>query len=77
MHFASLTEVHFQINVYRVFRSRADWTLTHTSHKDTEQSTTQVSITPDGVTMTDSLIRSSPFVALTTAVYLSTNSTYA
>jgi hypothetical protein len=23
----------------RVFRAQADWTLTHTSHKDTEQST--------------------------------------
>jgi hypothetical protein len=43
-----------------MFRARADWTLTHTSHKDTEQSTIEVSITLDGVTPTDSLIRWSP-----------------
>jgi hypothetical protein len=42
---------------YRVFREQADWTLTHTSHKDTEQSTIEASITLDGVTLTDSLIR--------------------
>jgi hypothetical protein len=40
-----------------VFRVQADWTLTHTSHKDTEQSTTEVSITLDGITWTDSLLR--------------------
>jgi hypothetical protein len=39
------------------FRAQADWTLTHTSHKDTEQSTIEASITLDGVTLTDSLIR--------------------
>jgi hypothetical protein len=43
--------------MYRVFRAQADWTLTHTSHKDTEQSTTEASITLDGITLTDSMIR--------------------
>jgi hypothetical protein len=42
---------------YRAFRAQVDWTLTHTSHKDTEQSTTEASIIIDGVTLTDSLIR--------------------
>jgi hypothetical protein len=53
---------------YRVFRAQADWSLTHTSYKDTdqstietsittEQSTIEASITLDGVTLTDSLIR--------------------
>jgi hypothetical protein len=46
--------------VYRMFRAQADWTLTHTCHKDIEQSTTEASITLDGVTLTDSLIRWSP-----------------
>jgi hypothetical protein len=41
----------------RVFRAQADRTLTHTSHKETEQSTIEASITLDGVTLTDSLIR--------------------
>jgi hypothetical protein len=45
---------------YRVFRAQADWTLTHTSHNDTEQSTIEASIALDGVTLTDSLIRWSP-----------------
>jgi hypothetical protein len=31
--------------------------LTHTSHKDTEQRTIEASITHDGVTLTDPLIR--------------------
>jgi hypothetical protein len=48
------------LTLYRVFRAQADWTLTHTSHKDTEQSTIEASITLDGVTLTDSLIRWSP-----------------
>jgi hypothetical protein len=43
--------------MYRVFGAQADWTLTHTSHKDTEQTTREASITLDGVTLTDSLIR--------------------
>jgi hypothetical protein len=47
-------------NKNQVFRAQADWTLTHMSHKDTEQSTIEVSITLDGVTLTDSLIRWSP-----------------
>jgi hypothetical protein len=40
-----------------VFRAQADWTLTHTSHKDTDQSTIEASVTPDGVTLTNSLLR--------------------
>jgi hypothetical protein len=36
---------------------QADWTLTHMSHKDTEQSTVEASITPDSMTPTDSLLR--------------------
>jgi hypothetical protein len=32
-------------------------TLTHTSHKDSEQSTIKASVTLDGVTWTDSLLR--------------------
>jgi hypothetical protein len=43
--------------IYRVFRAQADWTLIHTSHNDTEQSTIEASVTLDGVTLTDSLIR--------------------
>jgi hypothetical protein len=42
--------------IYRMLRAQADWTLTHTSHKDTEKSTIEASVTLDGVTMTDSLI---------------------
>jgi hypothetical protein len=42
---------------YRVFRTQADVTLTHTSHKDTEQSTIEASVTLDGITLTDLLIR--------------------
>jgi hypothetical protein len=38
-------------------KAQADWTLTHTSPKGTEQSKIEVSITLDGVTPTDSLIR--------------------
>jgi hypothetical protein len=37
--------------------AQADWT--HMSHKDTEQSTIEASITLDGVILTDPLIRSS------------------
>jgi hypothetical protein len=36
-----------------MFSAQADWTLTHTSDKDTEQSTIEASITLDGVTLTD------------------------
>jgi hypothetical protein len=43
--------------IYRVFRAQADWTLTHMSHKDTEQSKIEASITLDDLTLTDSLIR--------------------
>jgi hypothetical protein len=45
--------------LHRVFRA-ADWTLTHASYKDTEQSTIEASITLDGVTLTNSLIGWSP-----------------
>jgi hypothetical protein len=43
--------------LYRVFGAQADWILTHTSHKGTEQSTIETSNTLDAVTLTDSLIR--------------------
>jgi hypothetical protein len=43
-------------DIFRVFRAQADWTLAHTSHKDTEQSTIEASTTLDGVILTDSLI---------------------
>jgi hypothetical protein len=46
--------VHFK---YRVFSAQAKWTLTHTSHKDTEQSAAEASITLDAVALSDSLIR--------------------
>jgi hypothetical protein len=41
--------------IYRVFSVQADWTLTHPSHKDTEQSTIEASmfITLDGITLID------------------------
>jgi hypothetical protein len=45
---------------YRVFRAQVDWTLTHKSHKATEQSTIEASIRLDGVILTVSLIRWSP-----------------
>jgi hypothetical protein len=48
------------IHMYPVFRAQADWTLTHTSHKDTEQSTIQASDILDGVTWADWLLRWSP-----------------
>jgi hypothetical protein len=38
-------------------RAQPDWTLTHTNHKDTEQSTIEAFITIEGVTRTDSLLR--------------------
>jgi hypothetical protein len=43
--------------VHHVFSAQTDWTLTHMSHKDREQSTMEASITLNGVTLTDSLIR--------------------
>jgi hypothetical protein len=46
-----------ETSLYRVFRAQADWTLTHTSQRVTEQSTIDASITLDGVTRTDLLIR--------------------
>jgi hypothetical protein len=39
------------------YSAQADWTLTHTSYKDTEHSTILASITLDGVTLTDSMIK--------------------
>jgi hypothetical protein len=42
--------------MYRVFSAQADWTLIHTCHKDTEQSSTGASVTLDGVRLTDPLI---------------------
>jgi hypothetical protein len=42
---------------YRVFSAQADWTLIRASHKDTEQSTIDASVTLDGVTLTGRLIR--------------------
>jgi hypothetical protein len=39
-------------SIQRVFRAQSDWTLTHTGHEDTEQSTIEASITLDGVTLT-------------------------
>jgi hypothetical protein len=42
--------------LYRMFRAQADWTLIHTTQKDTEQSTIEASVTLDGVTLTDPLI---------------------
>jgi hypothetical protein len=43
---------------YRMFRAQADGTLIQTSHKDTEQSTIEASVTLDGVTLrlTDQVI---------------------
>jgi hypothetical protein len=55
---ASVLPLHAEL--YRVFRAEVHWTLTHTDHKDTGQSTTEASITLDGVTLTDSLLRWSP-----------------
>jgi hypothetical protein len=43
--------------LYRVFRAQAYSTLTHKSHKDTEQSTLDAFITLDGITLSDPLIR--------------------
>jgi hypothetical protein len=40
------------IYIKRVFSAQADWILTHRSHKDTEQSTIEASITLDDVTLT-------------------------
>jgi hypothetical protein len=48
------------VYIYRVFRAQADWTWTHTSNEDTEESTIEASITHYGATVTDSLIRGSP-----------------
>jgi hypothetical protein len=43
--------------MYRVFSAQAGLTLTHTGHKETEQGTIETSITLDGVTLTDPMIR--------------------
>jgi hypothetical protein len=47
-------------HTYRVLSKQADWTSTHTSHKDTEQGTAEASITLDGITWTNPLITRSP-----------------
>jgi hypothetical protein len=39
-----------------MFSAQADWTLTPTIYKDTEQSTVEAPITLDGVTLTDQVI---------------------
>jgi hypothetical protein len=44
-------------SIYRAFSTQADWTLTPTSHKDTEQSIIEAYIILDGLTLTESLIR--------------------
>jgi hypothetical protein len=44
------------ISLYRVLSAQADWTLTHKSHKGTEQSTVEATITLDGVEVIDSLL---------------------
>jgi hypothetical protein len=49
---ASQTFTSYLIKLYRVFGAQADRTSTHTSHKDTEQSTIEASITLDGLTLT-------------------------
>jgi hypothetical protein len=43
-----------------MFSAQVNWTLTHMSHKDTEQSTIEAPITLDDETVTDSLIRWPP-----------------
>jgi hypothetical protein len=45
------------IYIYRMFSAQAVWTLTHMSHKDTEQSAIEASVMLDDVTLTDPLIR--------------------
>jgi hypothetical protein len=45
--YSMLTYTAKLMHKYRVFSAQADWTLTHTGHRDTEQST---------VTLTDSLL---------------------
>jgi hypothetical protein len=47
----------FNPELYRVFSAQAKQTLAHMSHKDTQQSTIEASVTFDGVTLNDSLIR--------------------
>jgi hypothetical protein len=46
------TKLDSYLQIYRVFSAQADCTLTHTSHKDTEQGTIEVSIALDDVTLT-------------------------
>jgi hypothetical protein len=49
-----------RVRIVILFRGQTDWTLTHTGRKGTEQSTIKASITPDGVTLTELLLRWSP-----------------
>jgi hypothetical protein len=48
----SLYPLRYPSSVERVFRVQADWTVTHTSHKNTEQRAIEAFITLDGVTLT-------------------------
>jgi hypothetical protein len=45
---------------FNIVHPPTSWTLTHMSHKDTQQSTIEASATLDGITLTDPLIRWSP-----------------
>jgi hypothetical protein len=47
-----------KLRFYWVFSAQADWTSAHTSHKNTDQSTIEASITLDGVIdrLTDKVI---------------------
>jgi hypothetical protein len=60
LHTWQCRKINTNIITANVFPEQADWTLTHTTHKHTEQSTIEASIRLDGVTLTDSLIRWSP-----------------
>jgi hypothetical protein len=44
---------YFEYNYTRVLSAQANWTLTRTSHKGTEHSTIEASITLDSATLTD------------------------
>jgi hypothetical protein len=41
------------LEIHQVSKVQTDWTLTRTSHKDTEQRTMEASITLNGITLTD------------------------
>jgi hypothetical protein len=52
-----VSEQIFRYHLLKLSIELVDWTLTHTSYKDTEQSTIEAFITLDGITPTDTLIR--------------------